>query len=127
MKLFKKKSPSECPTRTEALAGIPEPSPTVTWKVIEDGDVLIEYPLQVKPFFIAVTSRFSNNSGRRLTKKLQLDTMGSMVWQMLDGKNTVKNIIQAVSRHNGLSLQEAEISVTVFLRELGRRGLILIR
>ena len=127
MKLFKKKSQPEGPTRTEALAGIPEPSPSVKWEILENGDILIEYPLQLKPFFIDLTRRFGNKSGQILTKKLQLDTMGSIVWQMLDGEKNIKDIIKAVSHHNGLSLQEAEISVTGFFRELGRRGLILIR
>lgn len=127
MKLFKKKSQPEGPTRTEALAGIPEPSPSVKWKILENGEILIEYPLQLKPFFIELTRRFRSSSEQQLTKKLQLDTMGSMVWHMIDGQKSIKDIIREVSNHNGLSLQEAEISVTGFFRELGRRGLILIR
>jgi hypothetical protein len=52
--------------------------------------------------------------------------MGSSVWQMFDGEKDVKAIIREVSKQSGLSLQEAEISVTTFLRQLGRRGLILM-
>ena len=52
--------------------------------------------------------------------------MGSKVWQMFDGEKDVKTIIREVSNQSGLSLQESEISVTTFLRQLGRRGLILI-
>ncbi len=134
MKLFRKKSDlrelskkqAKGLTRTEALASIPQRSPSVQWNILEDGDILIEYPLSIKPFFIQLTSRFQKGQGRIPTKKLQLDSMGSRVWQMFDGEKQVKTIIREVSEQSGLSLQEAEISVTSFLRQLGRRGLILM-
>jgi hypothetical protein len=134
MKLFnKKKGHKELSqglakglTRTEALASIPLRSPSATWEILENGDILIEYPLSIKPFFIQLFSRFNKGQAQRPTKKLQLDAMGSKVWQMFDGKKEVKTIIREVADQSGLSLQEAEISVTTFLRQLGRRGLILI-
>jgi hypothetical protein len=134
MKLFRKKiapkgrykrQPKEL-TRTEALASIPQRSPSVTWEVLENGDILIEYPLNIKPFFLQLANRFHKGEEQKLTKKLQLDSMGSKVWQMFDGVQEVKTIIREVADQSGLSLQEAEISVTTFLRLLGRRGLILI-
>jgi hypothetical protein len=135
MKLFRKKAEpkglsteqAKGLTRTEALASIPQISPSVTWEILKNGDILIEYPLNIKPFFIQLTSRFHKGQEQRTTKKLQLDSMGSSVWQMFDGVKEVKTIIRQVSDQSGLSLQEAEISVTTFLRQLGRRGLILIR
>jgi len=114
-------------TRTEALAGIPEKSPSATWQLLENGDVLIEYPLNIKPFFIQLANRFHKGQEQIPTKKLQLDSMGSSVWQMFDGQREVKAIIREVAEQSGLSLQEAEISVTTFLRQLGRRGLILLK
>jgi hypothetical protein len=130
MKLFRKKTASKRTvkglTRTEALAGVPMRSPSATWKVLEDGNILIEYPLNIKPFFIQLANRFTRGQVPRPTKKLELDSMGSRVWQMFDGEKEVRTIIREVANQSGLSLQEAEISVTTFLRELGRRGLILI-
>jgi len=130
MKLFRRKtrhkeSAKEL-TRTDALASIPQKSPSATWEVLENGDILIEYPLNIKPFFIQLANRFHQGEEQRPTKKLQLDGMGSKVWQMFDGEKDVKTIIREVSSQSGLSLQESEISVTTFLRQLGRRGLILI-
>lgn len=130
MKLFcKKKAATEMVkglTRTEALAGVPQRAPSATWVTLENGDILIEYPLNIKPFFIQLANRFHKGQEQRPTKKLQLDGMGSRVWQMFDGEKDVKAIIREVSDQSGLSLQEAEISVTTFLRQLGRRGLILM-
>lgn len=127
MKLSSKKKPHKGPTRTEALAAIPEISPAINWETVENGEILIEYPLPLKPFFVQLVSRFRKTREQKLTKKLQLDTVGSLVWLMFDGQNDVKNIIYAVSKEKELSLQEAEVSVTTFIRELGRRGLIHIR
>ncbi len=124
-KLFKKQDKKL--TRTEALAGIPQRSPSATWLLLENGDILIEYPLNIKPFFIQLTKRFHKGEEQRPTKKLQLDNLGSSVWQMFDGFKDVKTIIKEVSNQSGLSLQESEISVTTFLRQLGGRGLIIIK
>lgn len=131
MRLFRKTRETEKKepdlTRTEALAGIPEKSNSATWEMLANGEILIEYPLNIKPFFLQLTSRLHRGRQQRLTKKLQLDKMGSNVWQMIDARKNVKTIIVQVAEQTGLSRQEAEISVTTFLRELGRRGLILIR
>lgn len=134
MKLFRKKTatkgryrrPAKELTRTEALASIPQRSPSVTWEVLENGDILIEYPLNIKPFFLQLANRLNKGQDQKPTKKLQLDSMGGKVWQMFDGVKEVKTIIREVADQSGLSLQEAEISVTTFLRQLGQRGLILI-
>lgn len=99
----------------------------VTWELLDNGEILIEYPLQLKPFFIQLISRFRKTREQKLSKKLQLDKVGSLVWQMFDGQNDVRKIIRAVAKEKNLTLQEAEISVTTFIRDLGRRGLILIR
>ena len=130
LKLFqsKKTEPQEAQlTRTESLACIPQRSPSVRWQEVEDGDVIIIYPLSLKPFFISLAKRFNKGQEQTLTKKLQLDATGSKVWQLLDGETEVKAIIKEVAPATGLTLQEAEISVTTFLRELGRRGLILFK
>lgn len=128
MRLFKKKPLPVQPTRTEALRCIPQKAGTATWEVSEDGDTLIEYPLNIRPFFLQIANRFYKNGVPPApTKKLQLDRLGSMVWQMVDGEKNVGMIVKEFSGSSGLTLQEAEISVTAFLRQLGRRGLILMR
>jgi hypothetical protein len=134
MKLFRKKTASKqrpkgqtkVLTRTEALASIPQRSPSATWEILENGDILIEYPLNIKPFFLQLANRFYKGQEQIPTKKLQLDGIGSRVWQMFDGVKEVKTIIGEVADQTGLSLHEAEISVTTFLRQLGQRGLILL-
>ncbi len=124
MRLFRKKPQVETLTRAEALACVPRLNPSARWHTLDDGDVLIEYRLALKPFFLELARKFTQKPATDLTKKLQLDAMGSSVWRMIDGNNDVKSIIYNVSKKSGMGLQEAEISVTTFLRELGKRGLV---
>ncbi len=123
----KNKQAPEQFTRTQALSCIPVKTAGITWHEGENGDVLIEYPLPLKPFFLSIAKRFNKGEAQQLTKKLQLDETGSMVWMLMDGTNSVKTIIKEVAQQTGLTLQEAELSVTTFLRELGRRGLIILQ
>jgi hypothetical protein len=114
-------------TRTEALACVPVRSEMIHWSMNDEGEVLVEYPISIKPFFIALAKRFNRGQEQTLTKKLQLDSTGSRVWQMIDNSKNVKSIIKEVATETGLSLQEAELSVTAFFRELGKRGVILLK
>lgn len=114
-------------TRTEALQCIPLRSETVEWIVVDDDNVQLEYPISIKPFFLSLAKRFNKQQQTRLTKKLQLDETGSRVWHLLDGSTNVKTLIRIVAKETGLTLQEAELAVTTFLRELGQRGLIILR
>jgi hypothetical protein len=128
MRLFKKKPPAVQLTRTEALRCIPQKAATATCQILEDGDILIEYPLNIRPFFLQIARRFNPQVALpEPTKKLQLDRLGGMVWQMVDGEKNVGTIIKEFARASGFTLQEAELSVTAFFRQLGRRGLILMR
>ena len=127
MKLFKTKIQPNQVNRTESLACIPQHLPGIIWEHSESGEVLIEYPLNIKPFFLQIAKRFNKSPEQKLTKKLQLDSLGSSVWLLIDGKSDVKTIIEKFAEDCGLSLQEAEQSVTTFFLQLGRRGLIAMK
>lgn len=123
MKLFAaKKNPPKL-SRAEALACIPQHMPTVTSTEVQ-GQTRLEYPLSMRPFFLQVAKKFMKHQQTPLTKQIELDEYGAMVWRLIDGHRTTSKIIEIFAADTGLSLQDAEISVTSFLRELGRRGLI---
>lgn len=127
MKLFKPKVQSSSQNRTESLACIPQHLPGIHWQHTENGDVLIEYPLAIKPFFLQIARRFKKEPQTTLTKKLQLDGLGSSVWLMIDGESDVKTIIEKFADNSGLTRQEAEQSITSFFLQLGRRSLIVMK
>ena len=128
MKLLKpKKDQPASLNRTESLACIPQFLPHIEWQCTENGEVLIKYPLSINPFFLQIAKRFKRAPQTRLTKKLQLDALGSSAWMMIDGESDVKTIVERFAKNSGLSLQEAEQSVTRFFLQLGQRGLIAMK
>ncbi len=124
MKVFRKKSGASHLSRNEALEYTPVKSRQISEVRLETGDVIIEYPLIVSPWIAAVANRLGNLQDRKQTKKLQLDAMGTSVWDLVDGKRSVRMIIQIFAKAHRLENREAEVSVTSFLRQLGQRGVL---
>ena len=52
-----------------------------------------------------------------------LDDISSLVWNLLDGKHSVADIITAVSEEYDVSTETAEADVARFLEDLVERGL----
>ena len=120
----KKRSPPLSLSRTESLACIPRQNDEVEWKELDNGDVIFTYAIPLNRFFTALHQKFSKNQAEIPTKKLQLDQMGSFVWNLIDGKNTVKDIIKRFAQDYRVTSQEAETAVASFLKSLGQRGFI---
>ena len=92
----------------------------------EKGELIISYPIEVRPW-LARWMRLCGGKDVVGTKKLQLDELGASVWNLLVGKRSVGQLIQDFAALQRLHPREAEVSVTAFLRELGKRGLIGLR
>ncbi len=124
MRVFKKKPKGPTISRAEALNRIPVKNIQITEERLETGEILIGYPVTIRPLFASLVKRFGGSEKQVQTKKLQLDTLGSSVWDLLDGKRSVRQLIQIFAETHQLQPREAEVAVTQFIRELGRRGLI---
>jgi len=128
MKVFKKKPVANRMTRLKALAFKPVKSQQVSETRLETGEVVIEYPLAVRPLIAAVARRLGKSQQDLVqTKKLQLDALGTSVWDLVDGKHSVRRMINIFAETHRLERREAEVSVTQFIRELGKRGLLGLR
>ena len=114
-------------TRQEALALRPVRNKDVTEEKQPNGIIRLNYPLTLKPWFGKWAQKLGKWDGRPMIKKLELDEMGGLAWRMIDGSNTVRDIIDAFIVEYGLQPKEAELSVTAFIKELGRRGIIGLR
>ncbi|MEO6909131.1 MAG: PqqD family protein [Abditibacteriaceae bacterium] len=57
-------------------------------------------------------------------RKVELDTIGSEVWLLIDGKNTLGSISSKLAKKYQLSPREAEMSLQQYCKELGRRGYV---
>jgi hypothetical protein len=128
MKVFKKKPVARQLSRLQALGHKPVKSRQISEIRLETGEVIIEYPLAVRPLIAAVARRLGK-TGEDLVqiKKLQLDALGTSVWDLVDGSRSVRQIVKIFAETHRLENREAEISVTRFIRELGQRGLLGLR
>ena len=114
-------------TRKDSLLCIPEKNAGVEEVFLDTGDLVLSFPVRYKPFFMRLQRFLRSNPQKTFRRKIQLDRLGVDVWSLLDGNRDVKAVIKAFARLHGLDEKEAEISVTLFLRSLGQKGLIRIK
>jgi len=115
-------------TRAQAMACIPVKAGHVRESRLESGEILLAYPDHKQPWFTRIIQRLGRPDGSKVRiKKLQLDALGTSVWGLLDGQRSVQQIIELFAGKYRLHPKEAEVSVSQFLRELGRRDLIGLR
>jgi len=114
-------------TRGEALGCIPVKSRHVREQRLESGEVLVFYPVTVRPWMAKLARWLGSGDSPPRTAKLQLDQLGSTVWAMLDGRSCIRAIAATLAEAHRLEPREAEVAVTQFIRELGRRGLVGLR
>lgn len=127
MKLFRRKRGIDRQlTRRDALDGVPVKNPLAQTTPQEDGGLLLVYPMAI-PHWVAAAARALGHRRRNaVPKKLQLDRLGASTWQLVNDRSTVRDIVVRFAETYQLDKREAEIAVTQFLRELGKRGLIAI-
>jgi hypothetical protein len=114
-------------SKQDALSCIPERNPGIDEFFPEAGGLILSLPVTYKPFFIGLQRIFRSQVQKTFKRKIQLDGLGRDVWSLLDGKRDVRSVIKAFAGLHGLDEKEAEVSVTLFLRSLGQKGLIRIK
>ena len=118
--------PSSRLSKAEALEAIPVKNDHLEEERLPDGVVLIRYPAVPARSMIANLVRRIGGGGpsKVRIRKIQLDRLGTEVWEMMDNQRSVKEIIAGFAERHQLSQREAEISITQFVRMLGQKGLI---
>lgn len=124
MKLLKKHSSVSQLTKRQALTLTPVKNIERSETTLDSGVVVIHYPVTMRPWMAKWIQRFKGPSPQTGSRKLQLDDLGTEVWNMIDGKRTVRDIVDAFAEAHQLEDREAETAVTQFLRDLGKRGVI---
>jgi len=129
-KLFRRKKP-EAPriSRSEFLKLKPVRNPIIKWVKDEKSEIKVTVPLRQSP----AAAEEKTRSGKLLSKlfpsppsekTIQLDKVGSVVWELCDGNSTVKNIVDALYEKFKLMPAEAEISLDAYFRQLSKRALV---
>ena len=112
----KRKGP---PSRREMLALRPLRNAALEW-VVEEGQVVLEikrvnnWKTKLLNIFVPLPE----------SRRVVLDPIGTDVWQMLDGQNTIGDISKALAKKHKLTPREAELSLQQFFKELSRRGYV---
>ncbi len=114
-------------TRAQALGGTPVKNVHVRETRLESGEVVVHFPVAVRPWVARVAGWLGRGGEPPRTGRLQLDRLGTSVWDMLDGRRSLGRIAAAFAEAHQLDPREAEIAVTQFIRDLGRRGLVGLR
>jgi hypothetical protein len=127
MRRFNPKNKSGGPSREDALECTPVKNDQVEEYRLENGDLQLSYPVTTRPWLAGFVRRMGRKSEGTYLKKLQLDALGTEVWELLDGGSRVRDVIRQFAARHRLQKREAELAVTRFLRELGKRGLIGLR
>jgi hypothetical protein len=114
-------------SRSEVMAAIPVRNSAVEWaRETRDEDrpnvALLRIPRRSGPVGDIVAKLFQLPAFR----KLELDEIGSDVWEMCDGRSTVDALTRAVCAKYHLNRRQAEASVTAYLKMLAERRLIAL-
>lgn len=118
------------PQRAQILSARPVRNPAVEWDRQARGDenegtalVVLRIPRRTDRLGNAVARLFQLPAFR----KVELDAIGSDVWEMCDGVASVEAITKAVCAQYRLNRRQGEASVTAYLRMLAERRLVGLR
>ena len=124
MRRFRKKRTPGGLSREAALNCVPVKNSAVEEMRLENGTVRLCYPLQIKPWLVELRRRFGPSPATVPIKQLELDELGTLTWDLMDGRLKFSEIVHRFSRQTRVHPKEAEAAVAQFIRALGKRGLI---
>ena len=118
MPLFRKKPPPL--PRRELLRAKPVRNERLSCEENSDGEIVLGIPRR-KTWLINTMSRMFYVPSRRT---VVLDRIGSYLWGLCDGQNTVDHVITTIRTEYKLERKEAEVSTLTYLKQLTEKGLI---
>lgn len=115
-------------SRAEVLGARPIRNPAVEWErgvwhEAQPAVVLLRIPRRADRWGNFVARVFKLPAFRRI----ELDEMGSDVWELCDGGMTVDALTRTICSRYRLNRRQAEASVTAYMRMLAERRLLALR
>jgi hypothetical protein len=104
--------------RDEAMRARPARRPAMQTQPRDDGGLLVTVALR-RPRW----QRWLGGSDA-FEKTYGLDAVGRWVYEHCDGRRTVRGIARGFARDHQVTLAEAEIAVTTFLKTLTAKGVV---
>ena len=94
----------------------------ISFEKRETGETLLVVPQGQKAGRLTrIVSKWLQTPKER---KVELDELGSYVWELCDGNLTIESIVQRTGKAYRLNRREAEVSVTMFMQMLHERNFI---
>jgi len=105
------------------LRAVPHVNTAVNTELMDSGNLLVEVPLE-RPWYMVppVTWILPFQPVRRI----ELDHVGRDVLELCDGQLSIEKMIEIFATTHKLSFREAQLPVTRFLRQLTRRGIVVL-
>lgn len=107
-------------SRDEAFEARPVRNPALKWRINDEEVVEVIVPRRKDMFGRVMGFLFFVPESRPIT----LDEVGTRVWHLCDGEHTVEDMVRALSREYKLQRREVEVSLTEYLRTLGKKGIV---
>jgi hypothetical protein len=89
----------------------------------EDGSFAVTVSVKKPWWFIPPVKWIVPMGAKRVVK---LDPLGKMIWNACDDKQRVEDLVDMIAASEGLTFHEARVAVTQHLRELVRRGVLVL-
>ncbi len=105
------------------LSAVPVRNKAARYEDKGDGKALVHVPIRQKWYMGPPISWVMPLSKERV---IALDKVGKEVWGLCDGNRTMEQIIEAFAEEHHLRFHQARLSIMEFLRQLTRRGLIVV-
>lgn len=102
------------------MKSIPVRNSLIKWEEADNGEVSLVVPQKETPWVKVVSKVFMLPKSRVVV----LDEVGSSVWVMCDGHNSIDIIVKALSNKYKLTHKETETSLLAYFRKLGKRGIL---
>ena len=106
--------------REQALAAKPEKMPVIKSEESEDGGLKLTVELTSRPLLGFI------GGGYPVRRTFVLDVLGREVYEACDGKSDVRHIVRKFAERHKITLAEAEMSVTMFLKTLLSKNVVAI-
>jgi len=110
-------------SRSDLLAAVPVRHPGAKEQEAKNDALRLAVPLPRSR--VARWLTLGNN--QPVTRQFELDERGAAVWRMIDGRMTVRAMIESFAKTHRLNLREAEVAMLSYLRTLSSRSIVAIQ
>lgn len=107
-------------SREDVLRSKPVRNPALEWERVSEDEVRLKIP-QRNDFMGRMLCKVFHAPSYR---EIQLDELGSEVWELCDGNNNFEAIVTAICKRHKITRRECEVSIGTYLKMLGEKRLL---